>query len=78
MKVLVGNVDCEAQCGEPGKRTQEMRIDDIPCSHRLLWLAEADDLLVLPAPLSKEMLEYASGLIPVGGLRQVVASTQAC
>lgn len=75
MKVLVGNIDCEAQCGEPGKRTQEMRVDDIPCAHRLLWLADSDDVLVLPAPISHEMIDYVSRFIPVSGVRQVVAST---
>ena len=77
MKVLLGNVDCEAQCGEPEKRTQEMRIDDIPCAHRLLWLAYSDDVLVMPAAISQQMIDYAARFIPVDSVRQVVASTEA-
>jgi hypothetical protein len=76
MKVLLGNVDCEAQCGQPEKRTYEMRIDDIPCAHRLLWLADADDVLILPAEIAGHMIEYAAGIIPVGNVRQVVAATE--
>ncbi len=76
MKVLVGNIDCEAQCGEPGKRTQEMRIDDIPCAHRLLWLADPGDVLVMPVAISEQMIHYAAQFVPVEGVTQVVASTE--
>ncbi len=75
MKVLLGNVDCEAQCGQPELRTYGMRFDDIPCAHRLLWLADPGDVLVLPAAIAEHMIEYAARILPLNDVRQVVAST---
>jgi hypothetical protein len=68
MKVIVGNVDCEAQRG----RTRPA--DGAVVARRLVWLAEPGDLLVMPAPISDEMMEYASDLVPLDGVRQVSAS----
>jgi hypothetical protein len=73
-RLIVGNVDCEAQCGEPERRDLQARWDSTTVAHRLLWLCQSEyDLLLMPAPISEAMMEYAADVlsIPLGMRNQV-------
>ena len=72
--LIVGNVDCEAQCGEPERRGLKARWDSTMVAHRLVWLCQSEhDLMLLPAPISEPMMKYAAEImsIPLGMHNQV-------
>ncbi|MBL0389291.1 hypothetical protein JJB07_22120 [Tumebacillus sp. ITR2] len=72
-KVIIGNVDGESQVGEPERRDRSIVIGSSIVANRLTWLAKEGDVLVLPAPISQEFLDYATNLMNVkkGTVRQL-------
>lgn len=72
-RVIVGNVDCEFQCGEPQRRSPQERWHSTVIAHRLLWLCNSHlDLCLFPSRIRSEMMAYASEIleIPLGEANQ--------
>ncbi|MGZ4106699.1 MAG: preATP grasp domain-containing protein [Tumebacillaceae bacterium] len=64
-KLIIGNVDGESQVGEPEKLSRESVIGTSIVANRLTWLAKEGDILLLPAPISQDFLNYVTDLMDV-------------
>jgi hypothetical protein len=64
-RILIGNVDCEAQVGEPERRTLAENVASSIVAHRLVWLAGPGDLLLMPYPMGRDFKHYTLRLMGV-------------
>ncbi|MDX6573997.1 MAG: hypothetical protein QOC86_3153 [Gaiellales bacterium] len=81
-KVIVANVDSDSMCGND--MPPEIHALSSMCCDRLLVMAEAEDLVILPHPVSQQFIDYLSGLLgrelsernvvvpPDGDVRQLI------
>jgi len=72
--LIVGNVDCEAQCGAPELRNMIERWESTVVAHRLIWLCvTAQDLCVFPSLMRDDMILYVGSILqlPLSILNQI-------
>ena len=60
-KVIIANVDSDSMCGND--MSPEVHAISSMCCDRLLVMADADDLVVLPHQVSDEYIEYVGNLL---------------
>ncbi|MDY7791278.1 peptide ligase PGM1-related protein [Burkholderia ubonensis] len=59
-KLIVGNVDNEAMIGDTSRASLPLRQVSAIAARRLVWQMEADDVAILPSPVSPGMMAYVS------------------
>ncbi|BDU74691.1 peptide ligase PGM1-related protein [Mesoterricola silvestris] len=72
-KIVVGNVDCEAQCGDPTLRNVSERASSSRVANRMAWFLDEGDVFVTPYLILPEMMAYIGrfkGFLP-GDVTQV-------
>lgn len=61
-KIIIGNVDNEHMLGDSECVDTAFRQTTSIVANRMVWLVEEDDIIILPAPMSKEFLDYVCKL----------------
>lgn len=57
-KIIIGNVDNDSMVGDLRNFTASQRMVSAAVAHRLLWVAQPEDILVMPYDVSPEMIAH--------------------